>query len=314
VTSLQVRTDDRRGKAGTLRRSPKISRATTTGWAFCLPYLALFAVLGLMPVLYSIYETLVKSPVPGGGGTGSAYPRVFSDFRFMPAVEHVGVFLAIYLPAMVFGVVILALFVSNNDLRTGAAIRLAFILPGTVVGSAGVLLWYIMISPAHSPFAAALHHLGATSDAAAFKDSHLVFIFATIAFMTGFGQWVVILYGALQAVPGDLIEAAELDGCTATKLAVRIKLPLISKYVVYMLILAFASGVQIFVEPQLLYTITETAASPWWSLNQLGLTFAFQNGDFPSAAVMSVLLLVLCIMAALIVILKTDFFTTEATE
>jgi multiple sugar transport system permease protein len=97
------------------------------------------------------------------------------------------------------------------------------------------------------------------------------------------------------------------------RVAVSIKLPLIRKYVVYMVILSFAGGLQIFTEPALIYGITG-AGSPSWSLNQLALQFAFAQGDFGQAAVVTLVLLVLSMACALYLVFKTDFFSLEGDE
>jgi multiple sugar transport system permease protein len=284
-------------------------RDSLLGWSFAAPYVLLLFAFGLGPIGYAVYESLTDGPQ---GRTGFAnYRAAFQDFRFVPAVEHVALFLLIYLPVMVVGVIVLALVMHQRPGRSGSVLRVVYILPGAVVGSASILLWYVMLEPTLSPFKPLLNGLGFQTGADVFQNSNLVWVFAFMAFMTGFGQWVVIMYGALQGVPEELVEAATLDGCNAWQLATRVKLPLITKYIVYMLILAFAAGVQIFAEPQLLYSITLSASSPWWSLNQLGLVYAFQNADFASAAAVSLVLFVVCGLAALIVVRFTDFFRTE---
>jgi multiple sugar transport system permease protein len=80
-----------------------------------------------------------------------------------------------------------------------------------------------------------------------------------------------------------------------------------------MLILCFAAALQIFVEPMLFFSITNTG-SLWWSLNQLGYTFAFSQGEFGEAATVSVILLVVSSAAALIFVLTSNFFQTEVDE
>ena len=78
-----------------------------------------------------------------------------------------------------------------------------------------------------------------------------------------------------------------------------------------MVILCFAAALQIFVEPTLFYSITN-AGSDWWSLNQLGYAYAFQQGEFGQAATVSVFLLILSSAAALVFVKKSDFFETGA--
>jgi multiple sugar transport system permease protein len=290
------------------------ARRTTSGttpaaYGFTAPYLALLAVFGVVPVFYAIWSSL-----RGTAGTGSfnftAYGTVFHDFRFLPAVAHVSEFMAIWIPVMLAGSVCLALLLHERAGRLSTAMRLIYFLPGAVTGAAAVLLWYFMLDPQLSPFSAGLKAMGWKTGNQVFTGSHLAPIFALIAFMTGVGNWIVIMFGALQSLPHDVIEAARVDGAGPIRIAVQVKLPLISKYLIYMVILSFAAGLQIFVEPMLFYDITY-AGSAWWSLNQLGYSYAFDQNAFGQAATVSVVLLAVSALAAFLFITRSKFFQTE---
>ena len=77
------------------------------------------------------------------------------------------------------------------------------------------------------------------------------------------------MYGAFQNISQEIMEAAKIDGCNAIQAAIFIKLPLVAKYIIYMLILSFAGGIQLFVEPQLLGRATGNSIPPTWSPNEL---------------------------------------------
>lgn len=284
-------------------------RKSVTGWLFAAPYVALLLAFGLVPAGYAIYESMYTVAEPDQLSLGN-WELVFQDFRFWPAVTNVAIFMAIWIPVMIIGVLVLALLLHEKVSRFSSGMRLVYFLPGAVTGSAAVLLWYFMLSPQLSPFKSALHAMGIESNNEMFTTNHLAPIFALVAFMTGVGSWVVIMFGAIQAVPHDILEAARIDGAGPVRIALRIKLPLVSKYVVYMTILSFAFALQIFVEPQLFYSITN-AGSDAWALNQLGYAFAFQQGDFGQSAVIAVLLLVVSSAAALWLVFRTHFFETE---
>lgn len=292
------------------RRRSRHQRASHAfGWLCVAPYLLLLLAFGIAPLLYAAYASFANpggTQPPGLGG----YTRAFSDFRFLPALRDVTEFMAIYIPVMIVGVLLLALALQDVRPRYGAALRLLYVLPGTIVGSASVLLWYVMLQPSLSPFGPVLRTMGFASESEIWQNSHLVWIFALMAFATGFGQWVVIMFGALNSVPDEVVEAAHVDGCSWWQTALLVKLPMIVKYILYMLILAFTAGLQIFVEPQLLFGL-QSVGSQWWSLNQLGLYFAFDNGDFAAASALSLLLLAVCGAAAGLLIFKARFFDTE---
>ena len=101
-----------------------------------------------------------------------------------------------------------------------------------------------------------------------------------IAFWTGAGGWIVVMYGALNTIPHELEEAARIDGAGPITIALRLKLPLIRKWIAYMVILSFATGTQLFVEPQLVNQASLGLVPDTWSSNQLAYQLAFRYGDF----------------------------------
>lgn len=285
------------------------ARRALTGWLFASPYVLLLLVFGLVPAGYAIYSSFETVAEPGTLSLGN-WDLVVHDFRFWPAVTNVAIFMAIWVPIMIVGTLALALLLHEKVSRFSSGMRLIYFLPGAVTGSAAVMLWYFMLSPQLSPFRSVLESMGITSNNEMFTTNHLAWIFALVAFMTGVGNWIVIMFGAFQAVPEEVLESARIDGAGAIRIALGIKLPMIGKYIVYMTILSFAFALQIFVEPQLFYSITN-AGSTSWSLNQLGYTYAFQHGDFGQAAVISVLLLMVSSVAAFWLVFRTNFFQTE---
>ena len=284
-------------------------RRNVTGWSFSTPYVAFLLVFGIVPAAYAIIVSLQPALNPGALSFAN-YGAVFTDFRFLPALVNVLTFMVIWIPVMVLGTLVLALLLHERISRAAGVLRLVYFLPGAVTGSAAVLLWYFMLNPTTSPFAGALNAIGLHKSDDVFTPSNLALIFALVAFITGVGQWILIMFGALQSISQDVLEAARIDGAGAIRTALSIKLPLIGKYVSYMVILSFAAALQVFIEPQLFYGIT-AAGSNYWSLNQLSYTFAFQQGDFGMSATVSVVLLVLSAAAAVVLVFKTNFFQTE---
>ena len=96
------------------------------------------------------------------------------------------------------------------------------------------------------------------------------------------------MYGALNTIPTDLEEAARIDGAGPVTIALRLKLPLIRKWIAYMVILSFATGTQLFVEPQLVNQASFGMVPDTWSSNQLAYQLAFRYADFNGAAAVSV--------------------------
>ncbi len=271
------------------------------------PYLILLLAFGIAPIALAVATSLQPTPVNPGGGLAN-YLFALTDFRFLPAVMNVGIFLLIYMPAMLLVVIGLALLLDTVRGRWNLSLRLMYIVPAALTGSVSVLIWYIMLEPNFSPYQDLLRAIGITESGQIWRTGNLAVIFVAMAFLAGAGNWIVVQYGSLQSISDDLIEAALIDGASPLQIALRIKLPLIRKYVIYMGVLVFAAGLQVFVEPQLISASVFPGLASDWSLNQLSYTFAFATNNLGSAAALSLMMLLVCGVAAIIVIFRTDFF------
>ena len=276
-------------------------------WLMLSPYLLLLLIFGAIPVVMAILEVPHESRTNPDGGW-DAFNIVLHDFRFLPAVGHVLGFMAIFVPLTIFFVIAMALMLDLKTSKWKKYLRLAYIIPAAISGPVAVLVWYAILQPTISPVKGPLKLLHLTSNTQIWQTKNLVFIFAVMAFFAVCGNWILIQYGSLQGISTEVIEAARVDGCSALQLALRIKLPLIKKYIIYMGVLIFAGGLQIFVEPELLNKGAYQGIAEAWSLDQLSFELAFTTGDFGGASALSLMLLVPSLLGALIVIFKTDMF------
>jgi multiple sugar transport system permease protein len=267
----------------------------------------LLLLLGILPTGYAIWLAI---KTPGGIGV-SNFVNTFNFPEFKPAFEHVFEFEAIWLASQTVIVVGLALIVHNLGRRVSSTFRFIFYLPGAMAGAASVVVWLFMLDPHTSPWAFILHGLNLHLLANTVAPNNLPVIFAIMAFWTGAGGWIVVMYGALNNIPSELIEAAEIDGSNALQTALMVKLPLIRKWIVYMLVLAFAAGSQLFVEPQILGVATVGEVSPQWSPNQLAYYLAFQQDKFNYAAAISVDLLVVGLLVAVLLVWRGKLFEVD---
>jgi multiple sugar transport system permease protein len=279
----------------------------TAGYLFVAFYVALLLCLGIAPAVYAIALALSTS---GGLGFGH-FVQTFNFFEFAPAFEHVAEFELIWLASQTFFVVVLALMVHTLKRRVSSVFRFIFYLPGAMAGSASAIVWLFMFTPTGSPWGFILHGFGYHVLANTVQPNNLPFIFAIMAFFTGAGGWIVVMYGALNNIPDELIEAAAIDGSSPLQTALRIKIPLIRKWIVYMLVLSFAAGSQLFVEPQILAVATNGEVPPQWSPNQLAYYLAFNQDNFNNAAAVSVDLLVIGLMVAVLLVWRGRLFAVE---
>ena len=276
------------------------------GLTFVSLYTLFLVVFGILPSLYAIYLAFTKK----GAFVGlDNFIKVFKDYRFLPAVEHVGIFLIVWLVALVVLVVLLALVVHSIGIRwLSTSMRFVYYIPGALAGASSVMLWLFVLDPAVSPIAFVLRGLGLNSLVAAVQADRLPVTLAVIAFWTGAGGWIVVMYGALNNISKDVIEAARVDGAGSIRIAWSIQIPLMRKWIAYMVILSFAGGTQLFVEPRVLSQASRGVVSQDYSLNQLAFLYAFKQSDFNGSAAISLVLLVVALALSVYFVFKGGLF------
>ena len=287
-------------------RGPRLPR----GLPFILPYLPFLIAFGIAPTIYALNLALTNAD---GGWVGyDNFVRTYNDFRFVPAFKHVLVYTSVWLAALVVLVVGLALLLHGRASRASSTFRFLYYMPGALAGSASVLVWLFMLDPTVSPGSFLLRHLlGAEIFAQSIAPGNLPYVFAMIAFWTGAGGWIVVMYGALNTIPHDLEEAARIDGASPLQIALRLKLPLIRKWIAYMVILSFATGTQLFVEPEIVQHASFGLVPDTWSANQLAYQQAFRYADFNAAAAIAVDLLAIGLVGAVVIVTRTGLFRTD---
>lgn len=285
-------------------------RQNAFGYTFVSPYILLLLAFGVLPALYSVYLAFTDADTGAFVGFQN-FVSISQDFRFLPSVVNVGVYLCVWLVPSTVLLVWLAMLLHNRAGKTAAFLRAAYYIPGALAGTASVIVWLFMLTPSVSPLKGGFQAAGLTQIFQVVDPSRLPVVIALISFWTGAGGWVLILYGALTSIDPSLVEAARLDGANEWQMARHVKLPLMRKWIGYLVILNLAAGTQVFVEPQLISTATHGGVATNWAPNQLGYTLAFGYARFNEAAALSLELLALGLVAAVVIITSTNLFKSD---
>ena len=295
-----------------LRRRPQTgaSAQAFAAYVFCSGYVLLLLVFGVLPMVYALYLSFTKS----GQFVGlDNYVKAVGDFRFLPAVQHVAAFLVIWVVTLTVLVTLLALIVHAVRVRwLSTTTRFLFFIPGAFAGAASVMLWLFLLNPSVSPVSFVLKWFGYTNFVQAIDLNNLPLIFTVIAFWTGAGAWIIIMYAALNNISDEIMEAARCDGAGAIKTAWYIQLPLIRKWIAYMVVISVAVGTQLFAEPKILAQASRNQIPKHYSLNQLAYVTAFgPQADFNSSAAISMMLLVVAAGLAAFFVFRGGLFDRD---
>ena len=130
----------------------------------CSPVRIFLVAFGIFPIGYALYLSLTNTQGdPDGHGLLANYITGNRDFRFAPAVSHIGLYLIMWLPTLIVVVFVAAFSLEARPGRISTSLRVIFYIPGALAGSAAVLVWLFMFDPGVSPFHPLYQLLGLTS-------------------------------------------------------------------------------------------------------------------------------------------------------
>jgi multiple sugar transport system permease protein len=290
------------------RRTLNHAREPLSAYLLTAPYMILLAVAGLIPAGYALVESFEPSSglgVVDGHGLFANYQRVFTDYRFDSAFLHVGEVLIVWLPIFIVIVVGLALLMHQRPGRLSRSVQFILYLPGALAGIANFVLWLFILDPTVSPIRFLAHGFGETTLDQVAQPSHLPIILAAMLIFLGTGTWIVIVFGGLNNIPDEVLEAARIDGASSWQIAMRVKLPLIRPWIGYLTLVNIAYGFQLFLEPSVMSQVTHGVISPTWSPNELSYTYAYSQLDTGGAAALSVVLLAVTMVIGIVVIFRS---------
>jgi multiple sugar transport system permease protein len=280
------------------RRRPLGAKQGRAGLGMTTPFLALFAMFFVAPLIYSIVLSL-RSPLTNSFTGLLNYRTVFSNGQYWSAVVRMGYFGAVQVSVMIGLAILLALFLDSPYCRGRKFFALVYFLPYAVPGVIAAIQWGFLLQPDLDSTLNIPHRLGLAHGALTPLDYRLslyaIMLIVTWEF-TGYNM--TILLTSLTNVPHQVLEAAKVDGCSELSIAARIKLPLIRRTVVFVVILSIIGTLQLFNEPVILNEIASIGNS--FTPNQIIYNTAFSFGNEQLAAAQSVILAAITIVATVV--------------
>ncbi|MGI5135049.1 MULTISPECIES: carbohydrate ABC transporter permease [unclassified Streptomyces] len=261
-------------------------------YAFLLGGLLCFALFSWYPAIRAVviaFQKYTPGSAPEWVGTAN-FTRVLHDPEFAAAWRNT---LAFTLLALLIGFAVpFLLALVLNELRHAKAFfRVVVYLPVMIPPVVSALLWKWFYDPGAGLANEALHFLHLpTSNWTNGADTALVSL-VLVATWANMGGTVLIYLAALQGIPGELYEAAELDGANLLQRIRHVTIPQTRFVILMLMLLQIIATMQVFTEP---FVITgggpENATV---TVLYLIYKYAFLYNDFGGACALSVMLLVL---------------------
>jgi putative chitobiose transport system permease protein len=231
------------------------SSTTLTAYAFLLPALVLMGVFTFYPVIYGAYLAFTEYT---GANLGSGAPPKwvgFENFRvvFEDELFRIGLLNSLKYLAVVPVLQIASLGVAvlvNRQLPFINAFRAAYYIPVITSISLAAVMWSWIFSR-DGILNWCLRLLGVPKEQAfdwLLNDSTALWAIMLVTFWRGFGYFMVLYLGGLQAISSELEEAAMLDGATRWQVFWKIIVPLMSPTILLCGLLSTLAAIRVLEE------------------------------------------------------------------
>jgi multiple sugar transport system permease protein len=220
-----------------------------TGWVMVSPSVLLIGLFGLIPVIWSFVLSFQHNDLetPATSAGFSNYRELIHDPVFREAIQHTLVYTVIFVPITLV-LSLLAAGALNRRVRGISIYRLAVFIPVVTSTVATGVIFTWLLDPTFGLANAVLQKAGLpTSGFFASPNAALYAVIAmTVWGWVGFGA--LIFLAGLQGIPTDVIEAAQIDGCSKAGTFWRIQVPLLRPVTGFLLVWLTINALQLFDE------------------------------------------------------------------
>ncbi|MEV8044715.1 sugar ABC transporter permease [Streptomyces griseoluteus] len=261
-------------------------------YGFLLGGLICFALFSWYPAIRAVviaFQRYTPGSAPEWVGTAN-FRRVLHDPEFGAAWRNTLTFTVLAL-LLGFAVPFVLALVLNELRHAKAFFRVVVYLPVMIPPVVSALLWKWFYDPGAGLANETLRALHLpTSNWSNGTDTALISL-VIVATWANLGGTVLIYLAALQSIPGELYEAAELDGANLLQRIRHVTIPQTRFVILMLMLLQIIATMQVFTEP---FVITGGGPeSATVTVLYLIYKYAFLYNDFGGACALSVMLLVL---------------------
>jgi multiple sugar transport system permease protein len=277
-----------------VRRRAKLRRTISDNllaYAFLSLGIGCFALFSWYPLVRGIllsFQQVNFVTAPEWVGLDN-FRALFADPLFYTAWKNTLVFTGM---ALVLGYAVpFVLAALLNELRHFRSFfRIAVYLPVMLPPIVVVLLWRYFYDPGNGLFNSVLRALHLPTSQWTQASSTALVSLVLVSTWANLGGATLIYLAGLQGIPGELYEAAEIDGANVWQRLRYVTIPQMRFIMLVLLLLQIVATMQVFIEP---YQLTGTTNPDTITILVLVYRYAFTvNHDFGIAAAMSVLLFV----------------------
>lgn len=270
------------------------------GYSFLLPNIVGFALFICFPVIASFLMSFTE-----WNGFGEIklvgldnYTRLLGDetFRISLLNSLIMTFVSVPITLML---AILAAVALNKGIRGLKWFRTALFLPHITATIAVAVIWQLLFNPSMGPINGMLRAIGIDQPPGWFASADWALVSVIIVSVWhSIGYYMVLYLAGLQGIPGDLYEAAEIDGAGKVSQFVHVTLPMLSPVIFFTVIIGIINSFKVF---DLVFVLTQ--GGPGRATHVLVFDIyntAFQRYEYGYASAMAYVLFVLILIITFI--------------
>ena len=244
------------------KKSGTVLRYNRWGYIFLIPFVVVFIIFQLIPLISTIYNSFFEHYFKNGltevGPTFIGIQNYATLFSSGDLPKYLGntmiMWIIGFIPQILLSLLLGAWF-SDPSLRLKHQqfFKTVIYLPNLIMASAFAMLFFTWFS-AGGPLNSLLMQMGILSEPYKFL-SHAGSARSLVGFMNflmWFGNTTILLLAGMLGIDTSLYEAAEVDGATSTQVFFRITLPLLRPILVYVMVTSLIGGLQMYDVPQIL--------------------------------------------------------------
>lgn len=223
-------------------------RKMVVPYAYLLPFLLLFAVFRIFPLVYGLYVSFTNATLGGNSSQFVGlqnYTALTHEARFLHSLLNTGQF-TLQATIPVLGVPLLLAVLLNQNLPLRTFLRSAYYFPQTLSVVTLGLIWLWMLDPLVGPINYYLHGLGITPPVWFGNPVTAMWSVVITTVWGAAGYYMVIYLAGLQDIPRYLYEAAAIDGAGRFQSFWSITLPLLRPIFLFIGVIHVIGAFQIF--------------------------------------------------------------------
>ncbi|MDO4187932.1 MAG: sugar ABC transporter permease [Lachnospiraceae bacterium] len=235
------------------------------GYIFLLPFIIVFTVFQLIPLVTTIYNSLFENYMSGLKQVGpnfvglENFKTIIQNGDLITYASNTAIMWVLGFVPQILVSLVLAAWFSDHTLRLKCQrfFKTVIYLPNLIMASAFSMLFFTLFSTI-GPVNGILVQTGVLSEPFQFLGNVTAarLLIAFMNFVMWFGNTTILLMAGMMGIDTSLYEAAEVDGATSTQRFFKITLPLLRPILVYVMITSLIGGLQMFDVPQILTNAT----------------------------------------------------------